>query len=235
MSHARGAGPGAPASERVGGAGAKPPGLILLDIEGTTTPITFVTETLFPYARAHLRPFLERHGRVAEVAAFLALMDRDSKAPELKELQGRIWEEGYRDGTLCGQVFEEVPRAFARWRDAGTPIGLYSSGSVLAQQWLFRTVATGDLTPFIRWYFDTAIGGKREPASYARIAESVELPPSEITFVSDTTAELDASWMAGMRPILSVRPGNAPQPQNDYPIVQTLDDVLPAKAGSYGP
>ena len=29
--------------------------MILLDIEGTTTPIAFVTETLFPYARARLR------------------------------------------------------------------------------------------------------------------------------------------------------------------------------------
>src|SRR5262249_31988304 len=154
--------------------------MILLDVEGTTTPIEFVTETLFPYARTHLRAFLERHGRVSETAAFLALMDRDSKAPELKDLQGRIWEEGYRNGTLAGEVFDDVPRAFARWRDAGTPIALYSSGSVLAQQWLFRTLRSGDLTPFIRWYFDTAVGGKREPASYARIAESVELPVSQI-------------------------------------------------------
>jgi len=31
---------------------------VVLDIEGTTTPIAFVTGTLFPYARAHLRVFL---------------------------------------------------------------------------------------------------------------------------------------------------------------------------------
>jgi enolase-phosphatase E1 len=199
--------------------------VILLDIEGTTTPIAFVTETLFPYARTHLRPFLERHGRESETPAFLALMDRDSKAPELKELQGRIWEEGYRDGALAGDVFDDVPRAFARWRDAGTPIGLYSSGSVLAQQWLFRTVPSGDLTPFIRWYFDTAIGAKREPASYALIAETVALPRSEITFVSDTSAELDAASTAGMRTVLSVRPGNPPQPQNVHRPITTFDEL----------
>ena len=60
--------------------------MILLDIEGTTTPIAFVTDTLFPYARAHVREYLERRGRGSETAAFLALMDRDSKAGELKEL-----------------------------------------------------------------------------------------------------------------------------------------------------
>jgi enolase-phosphatase E1 len=207
-----------------GPGGAKPPGLILLDIEGTTTPIAFVTETLFPYARARLRSFLERHGRESETSAFVALMDRDSKAPELKGVQGHIWEEGYRDGTLAGQVFDDVPRAFARWRDAGTPIALYSSGSVLAQQWLFRTLPSGDLTPYIRWYFDTTVGGKREPASYVRIAESVNLPPSEITFVSDVTAELDAAWIAGMQTLLSVRPGNTPQPQNNHRTIASFDD-----------
>ena len=96
---------------------------------------------------------------------------------------------------------------------------------MLAQQWLFRTLAAGDLTPYIRWYFDTAVGGKREPASYARIAETVGMPPSAITFVSDTAAELDAAWMAGMRTVLSVRPGNAPQPQNDHRPITSFDEI----------
>ena len=198
---------------------------ILLDIEGTTTPIAFVTETLFPYARARLGALLEREGRSAEVDTFVALMDRDSKAPELKELQGRIWEAGYRDGTLAGQVFDDVPRAFTRWRDAGTPIGIYSSGSILAQQWLFRTCPDGDLTPFIRWYFDTAVGAKRERGSYSRIAALAGLAPSAVTFVSDIVAELDAARAAGMQTILSIRRGNAPQPLNDHRAITSFDEL----------
>lgn len=34
---------------------------VLLDIEGTTTPISFVYSVLFPYARAHLRDYLREH------------------------------------------------------------------------------------------------------------------------------------------------------------------------------
>src|SRR5689334_14245721 len=34
---------------------------LLLDIEGTTTPITFVYDVLFPFARALVREFLQRH------------------------------------------------------------------------------------------------------------------------------------------------------------------------------
>ena len=35
---------------------------VVLDIEGTTTPISFVYDVLFPYARKNLRAFLETHG-----------------------------------------------------------------------------------------------------------------------------------------------------------------------------
>jgi enolase-phosphatase E1 len=41
--------------------------VILLDIEGTTTPIDFVYQVLFPYARLHARQFIERHASLPEV------------------------------------------------------------------------------------------------------------------------------------------------------------------------
>lgn len=199
--------------------------MFLLDIEGTTTAIAFVTERLFPYARAHLVEFLEREGRAPETPRFLALMDADSKDPELKDLQGRIWEDGYERGELAGDVFEDVPRAFKRWHGRGVPIAIYSSGSVLAQQLLFRTTPAGDLTKYISSYFDTAVGAKRDAGSYARIAERVGLAPDAITFVSDVVAELDAARSAGMHTLLSLRPGNPPQATNDHPAVATFDAV----------
>jgi len=199
--------------------------VLLLDIEGTTTPIAFVTDTLFPYARARLVSFLSREGRADEASAFLAEMDRDSKSTELKAVQGRIWEDGYRSGELTGTVFDDVPRAFGRWQSAGTPIAIFSSGSVLAQQWLFRRSSAGDLTPFIAQYFDTEVGPKRDPASYARIAATVALPPSSITFVSDVAAELDAARAAGMQTIMSLRPGNHPQPPHDHRVVHSFDEI----------
>jgi enolase-phosphatase E1 len=44
---------------------------ILLDIEGTTTPIDFVSKTLFPFASARVEDFLRRHVQDAEIAALL--------------------------------------------------------------------------------------------------------------------------------------------------------------------
>ncbi|HEY7058043.1 MAG TPA: acireductone synthase [Vicinamibacterales bacterium] len=209
---------------------------ILLDIEGTTTPIAFVYETLFPYARAHLKSFLDAHASHADGAALIErlrrdktmdaeapaggsvveyvewLMDRDRKSTALKELQGLIWEDGYRRGELTGEIFPDVAPALERWHRQAIGAGIFSSGSVLAQRRLFGHSTAGDLTPLLRWYFDTTTGSKRDHASYDRIARSMGLPADAIVFVSDVVEELDAAREAGMQTRLSLRPGNAPQP-----------------------
>lgn len=220
---------------------------ILLDIEGTTTPVSFVFDVLFPYARRNLRRHLEQQARspeheslferlhadhvahrsageavppwveappdarLASIASYVEwLMDRDSKSAALKALQGKIWEEGYRLGELVGEVFDDVPGAFERWHAQGLQIGVFSSGSVLAQQLLFRHSSAGDLTPFLQWYFDTTMGTKTEADSYRRIATAMAVPPEAVLFISDTTRELDAAGEAGMQTRLAIRPGNTP-------------------------
>jgi enolase-phosphatase E1 len=199
---------------------------IVLDIEGTTTPITFVTRVLFPYARTHLRSYLEEHSSSAEhdAAYFESLMDRDDKSTSLKELQGRIWEIGYRRGEIVGEVFPDVPRALQRWHDNGLLVGIFSSGSVLAQQLLFRHSSYGDLTQFVRSYFDTHIGTKADPDSYRRIAQQLDLSARAILFLSDVTRELDAACQAGMDVCLVTRPGNlAPSEPHRYREIPTFD------------
>jgi enolase-phosphatase E1 len=47
---------------------------VVLDVEGTTTPVSFVYGVLFPYARARLREFLTAHGEDALVRDALALL-----------------------------------------------------------------------------------------------------------------------------------------------------------------
>ncbi|HET7292975.1 MAG TPA: acireductone synthase [Vicinamibacteria bacterium] len=228
---------------------------LLLDVEGTTTPVDFVYGTLFPYARARLRSFLAEHWNEAEaradvarlaaehvedeatapawreepacVAAYLAwLMERDRKSTGLKSLQGRIWEEGYVRGELSGAVYPDVPRAFERWRRAGRRVAIFSSGSVLAQRLLFAHSSAGDLSGFIEAYFDTTTGPKREPESYARIASALGLPPSELLFLSDIVAELEAARAAGLQTALCVRDGAATA-ASSHRAVRSFDEIEP--------
>ena len=213
--------------------------LVLLDIEGTTTPISFVYDTLFPYARermeaccargaddprtaagiSRLREEYEsepRHRR-AELPPFgtggpyaLDLMRIDRKSTGLKTLQGIIWEEGYRSGSLRASVFDDVPQALRDWVDGGVRVRIYSSGSVLAQKLLFGHTDHGDLTPYVEAYHDTTTGPKKDQGSYRAIATGAELSPARILFLSDSTEELDACRKAGMQSGLMIRPGNPP-------------------------
>ena len=56
------------------------PRLYLLDVEGTTSPISLVSEQLFPYARRHLRAYLRDYLHEAEIQADLALLVEESRA-----------------------------------------------------------------------------------------------------------------------------------------------------------
>jgi enolase-phosphatase E1 len=228
------------------------PRAFLLDIEGTTTPVDFVYRELFPYARMHLADYLARHGGSRECRGAVAmlraeyeadshpaddfgpaavvryvhdLMDHDRKSPGLKALQGLIWKDGYAAGALRGQVYSDVPPAFVRWRGRGLDIYIYSSGSVLAQQLLFSSVPLWDLTPSISGYFDTLVGPKREPQSYAAITARMHVPPARTLFVSDVVEELDAAQAAGLRTTLCVRTGSAAAAGGRHAVVHTFDEL----------
>lgn len=235
---------------------------ILLDVEGTTTPVDFVHETLFSYARRQLPSFLQRywdepsvhadilalkkqhesemcrskeppvwedHSPEAHIASVLLyvnwLMSKDSKSPPLKSLQGKIWRAGYQEGQLHGQLYSDVPTAFARWSPEKT-ICIFSSGSVLAQRLLFTHSCFGDLTAFIHDYFDVTTGAKRDPISYKKIAASLRLPASEVLFVSDVVEELDAARQMEMETALCVRSGS-PLPSQTHPIICSFDSLFP--------
>ena len=218
--------------------------LILLDIEGTVSPLAFVHDVMFPYARQHAGVYLAMHwgaaviaqlARDAGVPAFATpaeaeaavhrLMDEDAKVTGLKQLQGMIWEEGFRNGELRSRIFDDVPIALAGWCRQEREIRIYSSGSVHAQKLFFAHTKRGDLTQHFTGYYDTTTGSKRESASYTTIAADCGLPADQILFVSDLVEELNAARNAGMFTALALRPGNKPAPLHDHPAISTFFDI----------
>ena len=230
---------------------------VLVDIEGTTTPLSFVTDVLFPFAKERLgdacsspdprftaavRRLREEHeaegtdmpgfGNGAPYARYL--MELDRKSTGLKELQGLIWEEGYRAGDLKGEVFPDVPEALRAWQAQGVRARIFSSGSVLAQQLLFGHTEYGDLRSFFEGYHDTTTGPKREARSYAVIAGAFGLPPGTILFLSDVVEELDAAREAWMQTGLLLRPGNKPVEAGSHSVYRSFAELapqLPAESG----
>ena len=205
--------------------------VMLLDIEGTTTPIDFVYQTLFPYARKRLDEFVSTRlddadlkqldieyrndstaskpdWQIPPILYLNWLMEQDRKSPVLKSIQGKIWKSGYEDGSLKGEVFPDVVPAMKRWQSQGQRVAIYSSGSLLAQKLLFKYNRFGDISKMIDSYFDTEVGPKKEAASYIEIARRLNVPTGGILFISDSAAECAAAEKAGCSVHYSVRPGN---------------------------
>ena len=252
-----------------------------------TTSISFVTDTLFPYAAQHLRAHLVHAWGTAELAADIAALAEQSaadvaagiegaaaaavsqavaaeagegradgassaaieaicsnvawqmganrKAGALKQLQGHVWRAGYASGALQGHVFGDVPPALQAWATAGLRTYIYSSGSREAQRLLFAHTAAaaggasgGDLRPLLSGFFDTAVGPKTAPESYADIALSLGVDsPARVLFLTDALFEAQAAKKAGFRVAVTDRPGNAPLPAgHGFRVITTLADAL---------
>ena len=210
------------------------PTVILTDIEGTTSSISFVKNVLFPYARKALPAFVAAHGQQPEVRRWLdavaveiggacqdslivetlqGWIDQDRKHTALKALQGMIWEDGYRNGEYKAHFYPEVAAVLSGWHAEGKPLYVYSSGSVPAQKLFFGFSDAGDLSPLVSGWFDTEVGGKREADSYRHIAQAIGVPAGEILFLSDVVEELDAAREAGLQTRLIDRLDDYPMPR----------------------
>ena len=202
-----------------------------MDIEGTTTSVSFVYDVLFPYFLTNVEKLLFNDSAEV-VAAFdevkelvkneggLELLSRqdcinqlvlwckeDRKVTPLKFLQGVIWEEGYLSGTLVSHVYDDVPHSLKEWYHNNIELAIFSSGSVEAQKLIFKFAEKGDLSSYIGAYFDTVTGPKREANTYKLIADQLQFPASSILFLSDIREELMAADEVGMQTIQLVRPG----------------------------
>lgn len=233
---------------------------ILTDVEGTTSSIAYVKETLFPYAASRLATFLREHSAEPEVAAaieetrslagdaapdldgVIALLQQwiaeDRKASPLKALQGLIWTEGFSGGALVSDVYPDAADGLRRWHRRGLKLYVYSSGSVLAQKNVFGHTPFGDLTPLFSGYFDTTIGAKVEARSYAAIAEAIGAEPGSILFLTDQVREADAAVAAGLMVTIldrgeAIVPADQPYPKaTDFDGVEVLWPALKAEGAT---
>jgi enolase-phosphatase E1 len=226
---------------------------IVTVIEGTTSSLSFVRDTLFPYSKKRLPAFIETRGDEPEVRHWLQeaakeagyihvnkadivrilteWINEDYKATPLKAIQGMIWEAGYKNGDFKAHVYPDAVLKLREWHEREMPLYVYSSGSVQAQNLFFAHTTAGDLRELFSGYFDTTTGGKREWPSYCRIAEAIEVPPTMVLFLSDIVEELDAAADCGYRTYLLRRPPGPGEPEvydddsSRHPIVMDFGEI----------
>lgn len=161
----------------------------------------------------------------------------DRKVTPLKALQGMIWREGYVSGALKSQVYPDANEYLRRWHDRGMTLAVFSSGSVEAQKLLFRFSEYGDLARLFTFHFDTTTGPKKEKRAYEVIYEVIQegigeksqsspgARPSDILFLSDIAAELDAAADSGMLTCQVVREEDGTVPGTRHFIAREFGDI----------
>jgi enolase-phosphatase E1 len=240
---------------------------LLLDIEGTTCPVSFVTQVLFPYAATNIRSFIESHYHDNQIKEILKMAHRewkeepqqqansnsdeianqavgevssnqerlinylthliaiDRKSKALKDLEGKIWEEGYKKGLIHSTLFEDAHESLPRWHQNGITLAVYSSGSIQAQKLLYENTERGNLCGLFSHWFDTHSGAKKCLKSYQLIAKTMRAETKNITFISDNGDECDAAENAGMQTLFSLRKDNPDQNPRHHRVINNLNEV----------
>ena len=236
---------------------------LLLDIEGTTCPVSFVSDTLFPYASKQLQTYIEKNYRdpdikdilqnviekhnhdynwlhgdstrslirdpgedLAAISNYLKhLINIDEKSTALKDLQGKIWNDGYARGEIISTLFPEAAACLKEWKTIGLTLAVYSSGSIKAQQLLYQHTTSGNLKPLFSHWFDTHTGPKKESRSYSQICKKMQAKPDSVLFISDSSEECDASNGAGLQTLFSKRKNNPNLHNNGHRSIENLTEA----------
>lgn len=217
------------------------PAAVLLDIEGTITPNSYVNEVMYPWLAEHLPPYVEAHRDDAEVRQILAdtmaldgtgaepvgvllgWLAEDRKAPPLKQLQGLVWDAGYRSGAFEGQIYDDALEALKAWQAEGLPAYIFSSASVQTQSEFFRHSRVGDIRPLFTGHFDTRVGAKVETPSYSAIAAEIGVAPEQLLFFTDNPREVTAALAAGVAVIHVLREDTASDPR--VPEIRSFAEI----------
>jgi|LakMenE18May11ns_1017448.scaffolds.fasta_scaffold9959687_13 enolase-phosphatase E1 len=220
------------------------PKVILTDIEGTISSISFVKEVLFPYSKERLEDFIltnyehspfllsiieatleeikqgnitgiayksNQESAIFETQVYTAIealkiwIQEDKKITPLKDLQGLIWEEGFRNGLFKAPLYQDAFEFFLSMKGKGLPIYVYSSGSVQAQKLFFEFSEFGDVRYLFSGFYDTKIGSKKDSESYLKIATDIQVSPEHILFLTDIKDECKASEEAGLLTVQVIR------------------------------
>ncbi len=143
---------------------------VILDIEGTICPVSFVRDTLFPYFLEHLADYISKveyplsdaankseNIQVAEILDRFPAADTRDKAhleqyirklvgddvkdSALKEFEGYVWKSGYNSGEILAPLYNDAIQAIKHWSvTLSKGLFIYSSGSIEAQKLLFSHV-----------------------------------------------------------------------------------------------
>jgi len=137
--------------------------IILLDIEGTTTPIEFVMQVLFPYASRKLESFLRENLHDPQIQSLIRGLHAQHQEDERQGLQPPVWAEK----SVAAEL--ETAIAYSRWliRKDSKCTALKSLQGKIWQQGYASGELRGQLYPDVPRAFERWRRQKREICIYS--------------------------------------------------------------------
>jgi enolase-phosphatase E1 len=184
-------------------------------------------------AKENTVPIIKDTNDITGIVNYLKyLVNSDRKVSGLKSLQGRIWEIGYKNKEIEGDIFEDFYPVLLKLKECNKKIFIYSSGSVAAQKYLLQYSKFGDLTKYIQDYFDlNNIGMKNVKESYEKILKNFEenysISFENVCFFTDSCFEADAASSTNIKVVLSSRGIKYSEKyENDFQIIDDYKQLL---------
>ncbi|ELW63903.1 Enolase-phosphatase E1 [Tupaia chinensis] len=212
--------------------------VILLDIEGTTTPIAFVKDILFPYIKENVKEYLQTHWGEEECQQDVYLLRKQAEedahldgavpipaacgngADDLQVIQAVV-------DNVCWQMSLDRKTTALKQLQGHMWRAAFTAGRMKAEYVAFTSLNPNmlfisPLFSLIDGHFDTKIGHKVESESYRKIADSIGCSPNNILFLTDVTLAV------------VVRPGNAGLTDDEktyYSLITSFSELyLPSSA-----
>eukprot|EP00775_Hariotina_reticulata_P005707 gene5707-5947_t len=230
--------------------GKKLPKAIVLDIEGTVAPISFVAEVMFSYAREHVKQHLDEH------------YDSQETARDIEAIRNQAAEDGGAAIPDAGAGKDAVIAAVVAWVraaiDADRKVGAlkqlqghvwrtgFAKGQLVAQ--LFRDVpdylvewrnagiktyiySSGSREAQHLFFGHTQVGDLRPYLS--GFFDTTSGPKQEAASYQNIFLTIgvdqpqEAAQAAGWEAVLVVRPGNKPLPENNgFRVIEDMGQLL---------
>jgi enolase-phosphatase E1 len=177
-------------------------GVLLLDIEGTTTPLAFVHDVLFPYARRRLTDYVQARHDSPDIAGIAAALAAEHAAERDPADPPPAW-----SSSNAAELTESLAR-YADWlmaRDRKSP-GLKQLQGLIwdegYQRGELRGVVFDDVAPaFRRWR-----AGGRRIAIYSSGSELAQRRLFESAGPDDLSSSIERFFDTGVGP--KIEPGS---------------------------
>ena len=171
--------------------------VVLVTVMGTAVPDHFEQDVLLPYAHEHfvgwlddnkyesrtieLVEHLHQEGFIAEdnAEALIALVQKDpdiidTASGDFRKLVHKVWETGYQEEDILGDVYEDAWQAMHEWGKSGIDVYSYGRGLVSERRMIFKHSIFGDLSSLFKGHFDRTIGDLSSADSFIEICKKIK-------------------------------------------------------------